>query len=228
MYDTTILNDHYLNWLRFANPGMIDNGNIIALDHAIKHMPTQGAIIEIGTFCGLSTNIITHLQRRHNRTHQPLITCDPWQFEGADTPDTPMSNSGITFGEYRKHILQTCKQNLQAFSRNQLPCTIETTSNTFFHHWQNHHTQTDIFHRTIQLGGPIALAYIDGDHRYEQVKQDFQNVHTHLQPHGFILFDDSADNSQWEVCQLMQEIQNEIPQYKLIHKYPNHLYQKQP
>ena len=45
--------DEYLNWLRFANAGMISPGNMYAMKYAIENLPTNDPIIEIGSFCGL-------------------------------------------------------------------------------------------------------------------------------------------------------------------------------
>jgi Methyltransferase domain len=44
----------------------------------------------------------------------------------------------------------------------------------------------DFFGNAVQLGGPIAFAYIDGSHTYEQSTKDFQNVDRYLEPGGFI------------------------------------------
>lgn len=222
--DFTVLNDHFIGWLRFANAGMLDAGNIVAMDYAIKHMPS-GALLEIGSFCGLSTNVLTHLRRRHHR-HDPFFTSDPWLFEGADSPHVPMGDGGITFGEYRQLIKDSFHRNTTAFSRHDLPHTIETTSDQFFNLWSNKALTTDVYNRPAQLGGPIAFAYIDGDHSHDQSKRDFENVHRHLLPGGFILFDDSADGTPWEVCTLVKEIQHTNPNYHLIGKYGNYLFQK--
>jgi hypothetical protein len=49
---------------------------------------------------------------------------------------------------------------------------------------------SDDFFRMIKVE-PIALAFIDGDHRYEQVKKDFENVVARLADRGFILMHDT-------------------------------------
>src|SRR5690606_37176704 len=86
-HDRSVLADDFLGWLRFVNAGMLDDGNVIAMNYAVAGMPA-GAVVEIGSFCGLSSNVMTHLRRRHGRT-DPFFACYPWMFEGADTPDTP-------------------------------------------------------------------------------------------------------------------------------------------
>lgn len=223
--DRSALHDDFLGWLRFANAGMLDDGNIIAMDYALRHLPTTGAIVEIGSFCGLSTNVLTHLMRRNSHPGRPLFTCDPWLFEGADQPDVPMGDGGITFGDYRELVKQSFIRNVRAFSRHSLPHTLEMLSEPFFEKWAEADTVIDVFDRPARLGGPIAFGYIDGDHSYDQARKDFLGVDRHLVPGGFILFDDSADGTPWEVCQLVQELLDE-PAYQLIDRFPNYLFRK--
>ena len=78
-----LINDEYIKWLCFANAGMLERGNLYSIDYAIGHLPSAAPILEIGSFCGLSANVITHFKRKHGASN-PLITCDKWEFEGAD------------------------------------------------------------------------------------------------------------------------------------------------
>ena len=52
--------DEYLTWLQFANSGMLNHGNVYAMKYAIENLPTSDPIIEIGSFCGLSTNVLSY------------------------------------------------------------------------------------------------------------------------------------------------------------------------
>ena len=56
------------NWLRFANAGMLSDGNIDSFEYAIKNLPSESPLIEIGSFCGLSTNIINFYLREPLKT----------------------------------------------------------------------------------------------------------------------------------------------------------------
>lgn len=222
--DRHVLADDFLGWLRFVNAGMLDDGNIVAMSFALPRMPA-GALLEIGSFCGLSSNVLSHLRRKYRR-NDPYFGCDPWLFEGADTPATPMGDGGITFGEYRELVRSSFVRNVQAFSRFDLPHTIEAESDSFFAHWRHGEKVIDVFGREAILGGPIGFAYIDGDHRYDQAKRDFLNVDASLLPGGYILFDDSADGSGWEVCRVIEEIKTSRPDYRVVDQFPNYLFQK--
>lgn len=49
---------------------------------------------------------------------------------------------------------------------------------------------SDSFFETIQLP-PVAFAFVDGNHNYEQVKKDFFNINNVLQDKGLILLHDT-------------------------------------
>ena len=47
--------------------GMLHKGNIYLIDFALKNMPDNGVVIEIGSYGGLSTNLILYLLKKNNR-----------------------------------------------------------------------------------------------------------------------------------------------------------------
>jgi hypothetical protein len=111
------------------------------------------------------------------------------------------------------------------FNGDRLPHHIELSSNKFFSSWNANEVKRDFFGRTVRLGGPIVFAYVDGDHTYEQSKRDFLNVDRHLVNGGFIIFDDSADNSDWGSRLSAQEA-SKLPRYELVAKNPNYCIRK--
>lgn len=76
------LSDEYLTWLGFANAGMLHAGNPWLIQHAVENLPSHHPIVEIGSFCGLSTNVISYFVKKA-RKQNPLFTCDRWIFEGS-------------------------------------------------------------------------------------------------------------------------------------------------
>lgn len=62
------LKDEYLDWLCFANAGMLDPGNIYSMDIAVRNLPSGSPVVEIGSFCGLSSNVISYLLLKHKKT----------------------------------------------------------------------------------------------------------------------------------------------------------------
>lgn len=111
------------------------------------------------------------------------------------------------------------------FSRNDLPFTIETFSDEFFELWAASANCRDVFGRECTLGGEISFCYIDGNHTFEFAKRDFANTDKYLQVGGFILFDDSADGSGWEVCRVIGEALG-TKRYEVVAANPNYFLRK--
>jgi hypothetical protein len=218
-----ISEDEFIDWLSFANAGMLNKGNLYCFELAISNLPSDAPILEIGSFCGLSTNAINFYLSKYKKSNK-LITSDKWIFENAENGKT-IKNSEIGFLEYRNFVVESFKRNVGFFSSKNLPYTIEVFSDDFFELWVKKSEVTDVFNRNIQLGGPISFAYIDGNHTYEFAKRDFENTDTFLEKGGYILFDDSSNFSPFGCAKLMKEIERNS-NYELVIKNPNYLFRK--
>ena len=211
--------DNFITWLRFANAGMLHGGNVAALyRHVLPNLPSAAPMVEVGTFCGLSTNVITHFKRELGLSN-PLITCDPWQGEGGGG-----MIGHLPYKDYRDFVKDTYIRNVRFFSADDLPYTLEMFSDDFFEAWRKAEELTDVLDRPVKLGGPISFAYIDGNHEYEYAKRDFENADAYLESGGFILFDDSADK-RFGVRDVMRDVE-ETGRYELVLQNPNHLFRK--
>jgi hypothetical protein len=217
------ISDEFVNWLCFANAGMLTRGNLFCINYAIRELPNDSPIIEIGSFCGLSTNLISYFKERHGAKNR-VLCCDKWEFEGAVSQAT-VGDSSITHEEYRNFVRESFLRNVRFFSRHDLPFPFEMLSNEFFSRWRNAEVASDVFGRPLELGGPISFCFIDGNHSYECARKDFENCDEFLSPGGFILFDDSADGSGWEVCGVVAEVADS-GRYDLIAKNPNYFFRK--
>ena len=213
--------DEFVGWLGYANAGMLNKGNLLAFDYCLSHLPSANSIVEIGVFCGLSTNLLNHFKRKHGVSN-PLFNCDKWVFEGAGGN---VGDSPVTHAQYRQYVRETYKRSVQTFSHGMLPHTIEAVSDDFFSLWESGATCVDLFGQSVKLGGPISFCYIDGNHSYEFARRDFENADRFLEPGGFILFDDSADGSHWEVTRVVAEVKA-MPNYRVLNQNPNYLVQK--
>ncbi|MGH8632017.1 MAG: hypothetical protein ACREU7_14815 [Burkholderiales bacterium] len=91
--------------------------------------------MEIGSFCGLSTNAITHFKEKYARNNA-LFSCDRWEFEGGGKGGTLSAHSCVTRAEYRQHVKDSFMRNVSLFSRSQLPYAIEVSSDEFFSAWR--------------------------------------------------------------------------------------------
>jgi hypothetical protein len=221
--NTKHISDEYIKWLTFANAGMLSKGNIYSMRFAIESLPSESPVLEIGSFCGLSINVMSYLlsvQGKKNR----IISCDKWLFEGAENGGK-LGDNQITHHHYREFVKSTFMRNVEFFSPNNKPYTIEKTSDEFFALWEKEEVTCDVFGRDISLGGRISFCYIDGNHTYEFAKRDFDNVDKFLELGGFVLFDDSSDLDPFGLTRLMKEIKRNHD-YELVMKNPNYLFKK--
>jgi len=215
--------DEFLGWLHFANAGMLAPGNIAGIEYAISHLPDASPIVEIGSFCGLSANVISYLLTKYQAANE-LICSDAWIFEGARGDAQLGKHPHVTHAAYREYVRSSFMRNVQFFNPHRVPYAVELVSDQFIEAWTRADSVTDVFGRTRKLGGRISFAYIDGDHTYEQCKRDFQNIDRLLAPGGFILLDDSSC-PQFGVGSVLKEaLQSNT--YRLILENPNALLQK--
>ena len=216
---TSEAQDEGVSWIRFAVAGMLEWGNLAAFEHAVRHLPDNSSIVEIGSFCGLSTNLLAYFKRKHGRANL-LFSSEPWMFEGSEKETAPNGSQA-----YREFVRESFIRNTRFFSRDDLPHTIELLSDDFFARWRAQVEQEDVFGRAVRLGGPIGFAYIDGHHGYDYVRRDFKNVDEFLVPYGLILFDDSAPGSVGEANVVVQEVEAS-GRYELTMRNPNYLFRK--
>ena len=219
---TQKVDNDYLNWLKFANAGMMNEGNYHLFDLAIKNIKSNAPIIEIGSFCGLSTNIMTYFLKKYAKTNK-VITSDKWIFENSDTKY--LGDTNLEHKVYQKFIMDSFVRNIKMFSSDNLPFAIQELSDDFFKLWQENTICKDVLDREIKLGGDISFAFIDGNHTYEFTKRDFENCDKFLVKGGFILFDDSASYYDFGCSKFMKDMKKN-KQYKLVAKNPNFLFQK--
>ena len=215
------LTNDFIAYLTFVNAGMLNKGNLLCFDYAMRNLPSANPIVEIGSFCGLSTNLLSYFRQKHGKTNR-IFNCDKWEFEGANGN---VGDTDISHADYRLFARDSFIRNVKMFSKPHLPSTIEMLSDDFFKAWGDARSLTDVFGNRVKLGGPISFCYIDGNHEYPFAKSDFENTDRFLEPGGFVLFDDSADGSKWEVTRLIEEVK-QMPNYRVVVKNPNYMFQK--
>jgi hypothetical protein len=210
--------------------GMLKEGNISLMDYAIKNLPEQGSVLEIGSYGGLSTNLMIYLMRKHKKNNS-FFTCDAWIYEGYNDHLQNTDNIAIDGrkdvlrSDYSVYLKNAFINSAKFLSPQNLPFSFHQYSDLFFENWNNHKNDIDIFGRKVQLGGNISFAYIDGGHSYEVAWKDFNNVASNLVKNGFILLDDSADGQNFGSANMMDTIKKD-KKYKVIAKNPNYLIQK--
>ncbi len=91
----------------------------------MRNLPGSSSLLEIGTFCGFSANVITYYKAIYGKAN-PLITVDLWRFtEMTDplrrtlSPAQPLSRDRM-----RQFIEESYRRNVQFFSNFDLPVFI--------------------------------------------------------------------------------------------------------
>lgn len=209
--------------------GMLHEGNLHLINHAIKNMPDEGYVMEIGVYGGFSTNLILHLLKKHHRPHQ-IVGCDAWIYEGFHDHRevTNLHIDGrkdVERTAFMDYIKNAYINSLRLLSPERLPYTCHLKSDEFFHKWNTQTRLTDVFERSFHLNQKISFCYIDGDHSYEQTKADFENVSKFILPNGFILIDDSADYMSFGSARFINDLKKRND-YRIVDCNPNYLVQK--
>ncbi len=209
--------------------GMLHPGNIYLMERSIQEMPEGGCVLEIGSYGGLSANLLTYLLQKHNRSAL-LYCCDAWVYEGIHDAEGLANEwmdgrSDVLRTDYMHYIKASFIHAARLLSPQRLPRAIHLDSDTFFKAWAIKETVPDIFGRETVLGGEIAFAYIDGNHAYEFAKRDFENAARFLLPGGFILLDDSARQQRFGSAKLAKELRHH-PGFDVVMANPHYLFRK--
>jgi hypothetical protein len=209
--------------------GMLDEGNIYLMDYVIKKISNRGAILEIGSYGGLSTNLMLHLIKKHQKEN-PFFACDPWIYEGykdhlKDIKEHIDGREDIEREKYMQYIKESFIRASRFLHPESLPHTCQMKSDDFFEKWNQNNECEDVFNRSFYMPKEIEFCYIDGDHSYNQTEKDFINVDSKLIVGGFVLIDDSAEKLNLGSSIFIKKVLKNS-KYRLVDKNPNFLFQK--
>jgi hypothetical protein len=110
------ISDAYTLRLQQINTGMLHRGNLYCFRYALERLPSSAPIVEIGSFCGLSTNIITYYKEVLSSKNK-LINCDPWDYGFKGLDHAPIGSSSITGNEWGEFAKVTFEHNVKFISR---------------------------------------------------------------------------------------------------------------
>ena len=226
-YGIDDISNEYTRYLTYVNPGFLHAGNLKCFQMAIQDLPGDHPIVEIGVFCGLSTNIIHYYMQKADKQNR-MFNVDIWKLYEYDETSN-IGDSNRSHKAYSSYLKEVYKMNIDMFYGDPKPFTVEATSDDFFMDWKNKQLSTSIFGEESNLGGSISFCFIDGDHRYEQAKKDFENCDAFLAPGGYILFDDSSKQAinpgNNEVYRIVNEALG-TGRYEVALENPNFLLKK--
>lgn len=177
-----------LHRMFMATPGQSDVDKLSALCDIARMLPA-GDLLEIGCLYGRSALALGFLAARHGIGN--LICVDPWNLErmtdqgsGAALLDAgrPQVDFGLIFSIFRSTIAQLDNAGyIRATSAAAEPLYAAAKKNGYL-------DSPDL--PRIALAPHLALLHIDGNHRYDQVRDDVQRWLPHLASGGWLLLDD--------------------------------------
>jgi predicted O-methyltransferase YrrM len=149
-------------------------GFLIPLEGYALHLmaaegPKEGAIVEVGSFMGLSTCWLASGSQRASREKVTAVDHfrgSPEHQPGAEIPIPELEGSGTTFERFKENIEG---QGLGAYVE-----PIQASSEEACQGWS----------------GSIRLLFIDGDHSYEESRKDFELWSPFVVEGGLIAFHD--------------------------------------
>ncbi len=154
---------------------------------------------EIGSYCGASASLI--LQHDY-----------PTEIHCIDPLNLKKNHYNGYFDQFT-----TLKNNLEKFNKN----------NYEYHIHKNFSTDKNLINKFGQDTIGIDMLFIDGDHSYRGVKNDFYNFEKYVNKGGFIIFDDYLDKKyspqvRLAVDDIVKEIREKQLPYELIGSLPNY------
>lgn len=156
--------------------------------------------MEIGSYCGASASLML---QHPDRTH--VICIDPLNL--------PKNRFNGTKDQYN-----TLKDNLDKYK--------EGTKSEYTI-YKNFSNDKELLQKLKDNNTKVDLLFIDGDHRYNGVINDFWNYHEFVNPGGFIVFDDYLDHKycpqvKRAVDDIVKTIQEKNLPYEIIGSLPNY------
>ena len=142
--------------------GFLRDDEALLLFDLAKKTPGQQAIAEIGSWKGKSTICLSSGSKLG--TNSPVYAIDP---HTGSPEHRQLAKKVNTFTQF--------KLNLKRTQTDKLVTALKTTS----------------FLASKKFNKPIKLLFIDGDHSYQAVKQDFLNWSPKLIDGGFVVFHDT-------------------------------------
>ncbi|MCK9254163.1 MAG: class I SAM-dependent methyltransferase [Bacteroidales bacterium] len=215
-----IIKEAELDYLKILVPGWFEPGHLYCIDYAIKNLNSDKPILEIGTFAGLSTNIILHFLKKYNKNN--LLYTTDWYLNNIKDEDKicDLNNARLACDYLKESFIR----NVKTFHPKANILSSDLASDDFFAAWDKNEIK-NLHGGSFKPKGEISFAYIDGNHAYEFAKRDFENVDKLLISGGFLLFDDSADYTNWGSKKLAKEVAKS-GNYTLIRKNPHYFLRK--
>lgn len=166
-------------------PGMCDHEKFRALCEIFRLAPS-GDIVEIGSWCGKSAFILANLANLYQVGN--VLCVDPWSNNHVMQHDDK-GNFVNNVDYMARDSLDIFKINLILFFKNSLNYIQLPSKDGAKFFRKNNIIYTKDFSKTI-FQGKISILHIDGNHDYDNVKEDVISWIDMVVPGGWVVFDD--------------------------------------
>jgi predicted O-methyltransferase YrrM len=188
----------------------------------------EGDVVEIGSWCGRSTVVLGTAARLIGNTRVFCIDLFPEKKDWRQNPDGSYSFEvrigNQTYGAYKSQTVwkEPFEKEVAPIYRNHNGI-IEVFNETIARNnlqglVHARKGNSALFARSVKKNFKCKLIFIDGDHGYEAVLQDIENLEPYLVEGGWVCFDDAfssyegvdraineriIQNPKYELCQQM-------------------------
>ena len=143
-------------------PGYLTESEARFLGLAAACAPGEGAIVEIGSFKGKSTVMLSKVSQHYGKG--PVVAIDPHNF---NSPELEELRTAPDASSYREYL-----GNLEAAGVSEFVDTRRAYS-------------SDV---SVKWNMPIRFLWIDGNHTYQGAKEDYDGFFRHVVPLGILAF----------------------------------------
>jgi hypothetical protein len=157
---------------------------LLALAEVARRTP-PGDIVEIGSFFGRSAAFLAMLARRYGLG--PLLCIDPWTKEETGQGIESLDVAGVVCDWQAYRLAFEINVAPYAFGRVNY---IQATSTAGAKAYRPGLTVVTEMLGSTRYEGRIGLLHIDGNHAYEQIREDAGTWIPWVKPGGWIVFDD--------------------------------------
>lgn len=174
-------------WRELANlEGLISEATGVKLAELAAAVPNTQTVVNIGVFKGKSTCYLAEGSALGGRA--TVLAIDPW-----DLPGNPDGKHHY-HGALDKFVEQLAQVGLE------------------WAVWAIKEFSAVVAGWNPDIVGPVGLLFIDGDHEYESVREDWNAWYPHLAPGAVVAFDDYQTPKNPGVGRFVKELQGTRPQ----------------
>lgn len=159
-------------------PGFLQEGEARFLGLLAAGAPASGAVVEIGSFKGRSTVMLAAMAKQYGLG--PVVAIDPHKTTAATDPG--LEKGASTFEEFLESLRRAGVERHVEVHR---ACSREVAQG-----WNR----------------PIRLLWIDGDHSYAGVKEDFDGFSPYVSNGGIVALHDALHGYEGPIRVFVEEI----------------------